>query len=145
MTYVIRPAQVEDASDIFRLNCTSLGYDYPLEETQKRVDAILKSGHDRIWVLELPSGVVGYIHAADYDTTYGAMQKNIMALAVDPAVQGEGYGRLLLQTAQDWARLSGASGVRLVSGHDRTSAHAFYAACGYTMRKEQKNFVKSLI
>ena len=143
-TPVVRLAQLRDAQDIRRINRDALGYDYPQQETIARLKMILNSPYNCIWVMDTPSGVVGYIHASDYDTTYGPSQKNIMALAVDPSAQGMGYGRMLIQAAEAWAKQSGAQGMRLISGHDRVGAHAFYRACGYTMRKEQKNFVKAL-
>ncbi len=138
----VRTARTSDAAAIRRINLIALGYDCPQAETRAQLTLLLGNAHNRLWVAEGAQGVLGYIHAADYDTVYGGCQKNILALAVDPAAQGRGIGRALLLAAEDWARQSGAIGVRLVSGFDRTGAHRFYEACGYRMRKEQKNYVK---
>jgi GNAT superfamily N-acetyltransferase len=86
--------------------------------------------------------VVGYIHGCDYDCVYSDSLKDILGIAVDPAYQGRGIGRLLLSALEDWARQDGCAGVRLVSGFERHGAHQFYMRCGYTHRKDQKNFVK---
>jgi GNAT superfamily N-acetyltransferase len=93
-------------------------------------------------VAEAGGKAVGYIHAADYDCTYQPPMKNILTLVVDSALRGRGIGRRLLAAAEEWAKDDGALGVRLVSGFDRVNAHAFYLACGYFMRKEEKNFIK---
>ncbi|MEA4899150.1 GNAT family N-acetyltransferase [Bacillota bacterium Meth-B3] len=138
----VREARACDAAAICRINRAALGYDCPEAETRAQLTLLLHSAHNRLWVAENAGDVLGYIHAADYDTVYGGCQKNILALAVDPVAQGRGIGRALLAAAEDWAGKSGAIGMRLVSGFDRTGAHRFYLACGYRMRKEQKNFVK---
>lgn len=39
-----------------------------------------------------------------------------------------------------WAKETGASGIRLVSGMERSSAHEFYGHCGYNYGKQQLNF-----
>ena len=40
-TIEIRPAQLEDAAALQKLACQELGYDYPLEACQKRLQALL--------------------------------------------------------------------------------------------------------
>jgi GNAT superfamily N-acetyltransferase len=142
MELIIRPAVEQDAEAIYGLNLNSLGYDYPLEDTRRRLALILSKAGNRIFVAQLTGRVVGYIHAADYECSYTDSLKNIMALAVDEEERGHGIGRALLSVAEDWARESGAAGVRLNSGMDRENAHRFYEACGYTNRKNQKNFIK---
>lgn len=139
---IIRPAQPGDANALYRVNRDALGYDYPLEQTRERLNAVLEAGRDRVFVAELDGELVGYIHCADYDCIYQHSLKNILALAVLEQVRGEGVGKALLTTAENWARECGSKGVRLVSGFNRMGAHGFYLACGYTDRKNQKNFIK---
>jgi len=68
--------------------------------------------------------------------------KNIMGIAVSSEYKQKGIGRALLQQVENWARETGASGIRLVSGAIRTDAHAFYRRCGYSGNKEQINLKK---
>lgn len=140
----IRDCQPSDYRDIHRLNRQSLGYDFPLEQTRAQLAAILSRGRDRLFVACLEGRVGGYIHGSDYHCTYAHSIKNIMAIAVEPDCQGRGAGRALLDAVEAWAREDGCSGVRLVSGMERTGAHQFYLRCGYALRKEQKNFFKRL-
>jgi GNAT superfamily N-acetyltransferase len=142
MELIIRPAGAQDAKAIYELNRDGLGYDFPLEDTRRRLAFILGKAGNRIFVAQLMGRVVGYIHAADYECSYTDSLKNIIALAVDEKERGRGIGRVLLNAAEAWARETGAAGVRLNSGMERENAHRFYEACGYINRKNQKNFIK---
>ncbi len=138
----IREARTEDCARILELNRDALGYDYPFAKTQANLAGLMTRPSNKILVGEYKGEVAGYIHAADYDCTYNDPMKNIMALAVDEKLRGMGIGRLLLCAAEKWAAECGCKGVRLASGFARTQAHEFYRHCGYTLRKEHKNFVK---
>ena len=140
--FIIRPARIEDAAGIARLNRDALGYDYGSERTKTRLEKVLSMPSNRLLVAELDNRCIGYIHVIDYDCVYVDSLKDILALAVEPDTQGKGVGRALLNAAEDWAKQCGCAGVRLESGFDRTGAHRFYEACGYSLRKEHKNFVK---
>lgn len=140
----IRTGRPEDANAIWRINNEALGYDYPEDVVRGQYLKVLERALGAVFVAEGHGQVYGCIHVTDYETIYSPAQKNIMSLAVDPAFHGHGVGSALLQAAENWARKDGASVIRLISGMSRTGAHAFYLACGYTLRKEHKNFVKSL-
>ncbi len=139
---IIRPAVPEDAGALYEINRIALGYDFPAQQTHKRLSLVLASARDRILIAQFGGRVVGYIHAADYDCIYQPPLKNILALAVLQDARGKGVGKALLTAAEDWAKACGCEGVRLVSGFNRMDAHRFYLACGYTDRKDQKNFIK---
>ena len=139
---VIRRAVLSDCDAMYVINRDALGYDFPLEKTRKRLKLVLADDKNTIFVAEQNSEVKGYIQLESYDCIYAESMKNIMGLAVLPKEQGRGIGRLLITAAESFAKSDGAVGIRLSSGAGRTEAHKFYLACGYTMRKEQKNFVK---
>ena len=143
MPYTIREADINDYQDICLLN-GELGYEYPPEKTRQRLERILPDETAKIYVAEADSRVVGYIHTVGYECAYVDSMKDILALVVTKTCRGQGIGRALLATAEDWAKRTAASGVRLVSGIDRAGAHRFYEACGYVNRKTQKNFEKKL-
>ena len=56
-----------------------------------------------------------------------------------------GIGKRLLQNVEEWALLTGATGVCLNSGAERKEAHLFYKKCGYEKGKQQVKFLKRLI
>lgn len=139
----IRECLLSDYKRIYEINKISFGYEYDLEKTKERVSIILKRSSDKIYVACNEKEVIGYIHGSDYECTYNDSLKNVMALAVDPKYQGKGVGKKLLQTIENWAKQDNCCGIRLVSGFNRTEAHAFYLHCGYIERKQQKNFIKN--
>lgn len=138
----IRDAQITDSAEICRLNREGLGYEYPPEKTLIKLTAILGSDNDRIFVAEDGGALLGYIHLAAYECTYSDSLKNVLAMVVDEGHRRQGVGRQLMRRAEEWAKSCGSMGIRLVSGSSRTVAHQFYRSCGFTLRKEQKNFIK---
>lgn len=142
MSITVRPASLTDVPAICRLQSQELGYHCTLEMTRRRLEDILQKPENRVWIAETDGRLSGFVHAADYDCIYCESLKNILAIAVDHTVQRQGVGRALVCAVEDWARECGSAGVRLVSGMDRQGAHRFYEACGYFLRKEQKNFMR---
>lgn len=138
----IRRATPDDAEAISRLNCEQMGYGFPVEATRQKLEVLCKSQHVLLLVAVVLETVIGCVHANDYELVYAPPMKNIMGLAVDKAYRRQGIGRRLLQAVESWARETGAAGVRLVSGRERTQAHAFYESCGYLNQKLQRNYKK---
>lgn len=138
----VRECALTDCESIYLLNKNDLGYDFPIEKTAKRLEMILGSNKDKIFVAEYGGKVIGYIHACDYDVIYGPSMKNILGLAVDSHYRKLGAGKALLTAAENWAKETGSAGVRLCSGAQRKGAHEFYKKCGYICSKEQLNFKK---
>ena len=140
--FSIREAEISDANSIWKLNCDEMGYQYPLSDTVLNIGKLLSSETDKIYVAVSDNTIVGYVHANDYDLTYAPHMKNIMGIAVSHDYKRKGIGRALLQQVEYWARETGASGIRLVSGATRVDAHAFYRCCGFEGNKEQINLKK---
>lgn len=137
----IRKATEQDAKGIYLLN-DAFGYKYPLEETIKKLQALVSDPGHCILVAEQENVLVGYIHLEDYDTLYFSHMKNVLGLIVLPEYRRQGIATELLATAATWAKDTGAAGIRLDSGAERASAHACYSKAGYRERKLHKNFIK---
>lgn len=142
MDYIVREFTINDAEFIYKLNLEEMGYKYPLEETRNKLYQLINSDKDKIYVAETDKKVVGYIHANDYDVIYAPHMKNIMGVAVLKEYKKQGIGKALLAKVEEWAKETGASGIRLVSGSKRMDAHSFYRNCGYGNDKQQLNFTK---
>jgi len=140
MEIYIRECTINDFQSIYKLNKNSMGYDYPIELTKDKLSKIFTDKRNKIFVATNNENVVGYIHANDYDVIYAPHMKNIMGIAVDSDHRRAGVGKLLLGAIEKWARETGATGIRLVSGATRTEAHNFYRSYGFTSEKEQLNF-----
>ena len=128
----LRSASAMDADDVAGLLC-ELGYPCDREDAARRIDSII--GNDRqALVVARCDGVVSGLIALDFmyylplDTT----TCRITALVVTPSAQGRGLGRQLLREAEQRARVAGAARIELTSGSQRSDAHAFYKACGYS-------------
>jgi GNAT superfamily N-acetyltransferase len=119
-----------------------MGYKYPVDQTKIKLEYLLKSDKDKIFVATVQDIVVGYIHANDYDLIYAPHMKNIMGIAVSSEYKKQGIGKAMLTEVEKWAKETGALGVRLVSGSTRIGAHEFYRRCGYDGGKQQLNFKK---
>lgn len=140
---IIREIKIDDYVEIAFLN-QQLGYDYEVELVRQRIKKILSCTNDKILVavdMEQYS-VIGYIHASPYELLYCDSLINILGLVVDKEKRNIGIGKELIQSIEIWAKQNNYLGIRLVSGSDRVNAHKFYEHCGFTNRKEQKNFIK---
>ncbi len=139
---MVRNAQIADTAGIQQLNKISMGYDFPVAETEKKLQKALADPGQCVLVAVENGQVVGYLHIEDYDTLYFPHMKNVLALAVDPDFRRRGIASQLLAAGEAWAWETGATGIRLVSGAEREEAHACYRKAGYEERKLQKNFRK---
>lgn len=142
MDITIRECVITDAKAIFNLNTKEMGYEYPEDETKRKLEKLLKTQNDKIFVATIGDTVVGYIHANDYDVIYAQHMKNIMGIAVSSEYKRKGIGRKLLSEIEKWAKDTNACGVRLVSGATRIASHEFYRHCGYGGDKQQINLKK---
>jgi ribosomal protein S18 acetylase RimI-like enzyme len=139
--FIIREISSEDYAGIYPLNL-DLGYDFPAEKIQNRINCILSGTHDKIFIAEQDGLILGYIHISPYELIYEDSLLNILGVVVKKEYRRTGIGTQLLVHAESYGKAHGYKGIRLVSGIDRTDAHHFYISHGYTNRKDQKNFIK---
>ncbi|WP_240125785.1 GNAT family N-acetyltransferase [Thermomonas alba] len=138
----LRPAVLGDADDVARLLC-ELGYPCDTAEASERISAILANERQAL-ILARRNGAVCGLVALDfmYYLPLGTTTCRVTALVVSAGAQGQGLGRALLKEAERRARAGGAARIELTSGAQRTEAHAFYRACGYS--DSSVRFVKLL-
>src|SRR5262245_37027847 len=82
--------------------------------------------HSRVWVLETDDAVVGALVTEDRGD-----HLLLETIAVAPAAQGSGYGRLLLDRAGRDAAELGRTEVRLYTNEAMTENLTFYPRHGY--------------
>ena len=138
----LRVAMPADADDVARL-LTEMGYPCEIDDALERIGAILDNDRQVVVVARRDGAVSGLI-ALDfmYYLPLGTTTCRVNALVVTATAQGLGIGRALLKEAERRARAGGAARIELASGSQRTEAHAFYRACGYS--DGTVRFVKSL-
>jgi len=128
----LRSAGLIDADDVAIL-LSELGYPCDLDDAARRIRAILDNDRQALVVARV-GGVVSGLIALDFmyylplDTT----TCRITALVVTSSARGQGLGRQLLREAERRARAGGAARLELSSGSQRSDAHAFYKACGFS-------------
>ena len=114
-----------------RLSFTAAAAD--LASVARRISAIVDNDRQALVVARC-DGVVCGLLALDfmYYLPLGTTTCRITALVVRNDAQGRGLGRRLLKEAERRARFGGAARLEITSGSQRSDAHAFYKACGYS-------------
>ena len=138
----LRNASPADADDVAAL-LQALGYPCERIDALDRIATIIDNDR-QVLVLARHAGAVCGLIALDfmYYLPLGTTTCRVNALVVTATAQGLGIGRALLKEAERRARAGGAARIELASGSQRTEAHAFYRACGYS--DGTVRFVKSL-
>ncbi|WP_129135096.1 GNAT family N-acetyltransferase [Luteimonas sp. YGD11-2] len=128
----LRSASLVDADDVAAL-LSEMGYPCDVDDAARRISAIVDNDRQALVVARC-DGVVCGLLALDfmYYLPLGTTTCRITALVVRNDAQGRGLGRRLLKEAERRARFGGAARLEITSGSQRSDAHAFYKACGYS-------------
>lgn len=133
MKIKIRKAEARDVPDIQILMGHLTGHELAREAAEDRLKMVEASPIDELYVLEDDRGVEGLLgfrirENLEDVTRYG----EVSVLVTRPEARLCGYGRALMEFAEQLARDRGCKGTWLVSGFGREEpAHAFYARLGY--------------
>lgn len=104
---------------------------FAIDETARFITRLLDAGGVHL-VAEGDDGeIVGACDIAPL-ATEGMRHVGRLGIAVLPGYRRRGLGRQLLREAERRARGAGAARIELASGSQRTDAHQFYKACGYS-------------
>ena len=106
----------------------------PTDESRSLLDEILKNPHRRLLLVERSDGqVVGTVDVLVVTNLSrgGRPWAIVENLAVDSAHRRQGFGRLLMSTAIDFAAQSGCYKVQLISNAKRDMAHPLYEELGF--------------
>ena len=145
---IVREAQVEDAPKVAQL-MGQLGYPITEEEMRSNIQNFFKMPWHLAWVVEEEKEIVGCV-ALSIGQMFHRNKKSarITAIVVDEKHRRKGIGRLLLHTAEKYAKHRGCEGMELTSGIHRAplGSHDFYKAFGYEEFNDRKKyFVKSFL
>ena len=88
--------------------------------------------------------VIGWLHVSVSPLLEVELRAEVNGLVVDDDERSRGTGALLLQAAEEWARIRGCKNMSVRSNVIRERAHQFYLRHGYEHYKTQKAFRKSL-
>ena len=142
MNITIRKCMISDAANVRELSKVALGFDYPEDKFEENIRRLMATSSNIIFVAENNNRFLGYAHACDFDVIYGPPLKVLRAIAVVERYRRYGASSKLMEAVEDWAKNTGAEGVRIYGGSERTSANAFYKAFGYEFVKPESKFMK---
>jgi hypothetical protein len=140
---VIREANPNDSIEICKICVEDLGYDCEPELVKIRLENLDKN-REKVFVADINGKAIGFVHAEKFNTLYYKDMMNIQGMAVAKSYHRNGYGKMLMHAAEDWAKDNHIDVIRLNSGIGRKAAHNFYRTLGYTNEKEQIRFMKML-
>ncbi|PYR37136.1 MAG: N-acetyltransferase [Acidobacteria bacterium] len=143
MLTTIRPAHVSDAGAIAALTF-QLGYDVEASDLAERLGRIVARTDQRVWIADVEGRPAGWLHAGIAEHVASDAFVEVVGLVVDKQHRQHGVGTALLKQAEQWARRSGHSTVRLQCSSARTASHRFYERRGFTSVKTQLSFAKQL-
>lgn len=106
--------------------------------TLETLDAIVRSANSHLFIAELDGAVAGMLTLCDYLAPTGRKMW-IEDVVVDEAVRGHSIGRMLVNTAIDYAKSIGPGTLMLTSRPTREAANALYRSCGFVF-KETNNY-----
>ena len=144
---MLRNITIFDAQEIQSISNFELGYDVNLDIFKKQIRRLTNANKHNIIIgfeNEQTRKIIGFVHAELYESLYMDTGLNILGLAVDSNFQGQGIGKKLMSSIEDYALKNNISYIRLNSNVRRTEAHKFYESIGYVCDKTQKRLIKKL-
>ena len=144
MNINIRRCMISDTKPIYALCHEELGYDFPEAQVEANIRRMIGEPNNLLLVAESRGEVVGFIHAHNHEPVYAPPMKSVVALAIKPEYRNQGLGHMLVGAVENWARESGAAGVRVNSNENMAEALHFYKSMGFEYIKTQYNFRKML-
>ena len=144
---MLRNITIFDAQEIQSISNFELGYDVNLDIVKKQIRKLTNDNKHNIIIgfeNEQTRKIIGFVHAELYESLYMDTGLNILGLAVDSNFQGQGIGKKLMSSIEDYALKNNIGYIRLNSNVRRIDAHRFYESIGYVCDKTQKRFIKKL-
>jgi len=135
----IRMAMLNDSPAINALSA-HLGYAKTSQNiADKRLQCLLDSNNDWVWVYEESHVVLGWIHVFQANRVASADFFEIGGLVVDPTMRKKGIGRQLIEFVHQACSIE-ASELRVRCNAKREEAHQFYQKVGFSQSKAQYVF-----
>jgi ribosomal protein S18 acetylase RimI-like enzyme len=132
----VREASIRDADGISQVS-SCLGYiQSSREESKKRLEAVLASDTDIVWIYEEGTKIKGWIHLFVAIRLASEKFAEIGGLVVDQSYQRSGIGRKLVETAIKWSEQNNLS-LRVRCNSEREGANKFYNSLGFKIQKTQ--------
>ena len=110
----------------------------PRALTRESLEDIVGSGNSHLFMAEVDGEVAGMLTLSHYQAPTG-LKMWIEDVVVDEAMRGRSIGRLLVNSAIEYAKTLGGGTLMLTSRPSREAANALYRSCGFVF-KETNNY-----
>lgn len=132
----VREASIGDVDGISQVS-SGLGYTQSsTEESKKRLEEVLASNTDIVWIYQDGTKIKGWIHLFVALRLASGKFAEIGGLVVDQPYQRSGIGRKLVETAIKWSAQNNLS-LRVRCNSEREGANKFYKSLGFKVQKTQ--------
>ena len=132
----IREAKQVDSKAI-NIISIDLGYDIaPYDIADQRINNILKSKIDKLWVYSEDNQIKGWIHVFIANRVASSSFAEIGGLVVSSHFRRKGIGKHLAEHAMEWANINKLK-IRVRCNTKRAETHLFYKAVGFSEIKSQ--------
>ena len=128
-------------NDLYR----KLSYETTVEQTRGRIQELLTSPNDCVFVACQEDQVVGWVHGFHSLRIESASFIEIGGLVVDANYRKNGIGKLLVTKVSEWSQQKKQTRLRVRSNVLRKDSHEFYTSIGFREIKDQKVFEMELI
>ncbi len=140
----LRVATEADAEKIAGL-VEELGYSSSSRTIEERLKRLLSCSDYLITVAVSETGdLCGWLQAHQSEALESGSRVEILGLIVAKSARRHGVGRLLVESAESWAKTLGVQAVVVRSNVKREESHVFYKALGYTPNKTQTVYRKQM-
>lgn len=141
----IREAQPNDFETILSF-CRELSSNFDENLLKNSFPEILKDADAAIFIVESQTNrPAGFIEVHLQHSLQSGSHGMIRALFVSERFRRSGYAKALVEKAERWVRLHGASKILVQSKTERVVADRFYLGINYEQFKVQNVYKKSLI
>ncbi len=138
----IRPMEPRDAEAAAQL-CLELGYERSADDVLSWIETIGSNKEGQAaFVACQGDEVLGWIEVSMERRLQSRPFALIGGLIVKESARGQGIGRLLCESAEEWAWHHNAEKVRVTSRSTRLDAHRFYLQSGFEITKLSQVFEK---
>jgi GNAT superfamily N-acetyltransferase len=133
-----------DADEVAAL-CEQLGEPASPPQIVHRLGLIVERRDHAAFVAENEDErIVGWVHVYGHVLLAEEAFAEIGGLVVERRERGQGVGRLLVATAEAWARDAGYDELRVAPQMARESAHEFFERLGYARTAATVQFARQL-
>jgi GNAT superfamily N-acetyltransferase len=110
----------------------------------RRLGVLLRDERHRVAVVAAGERLLAWMHVEHRSSRERGDRAELMGLVVDANARGHGWGRKLVEAAEDWASERGLTSMTVRSNVVRDGSHPFYERLGYARSKTQHVYAKAI-